>query len=359
VNDVARGAHFYETLGLARHMRDAEGVAFFDAGGAVLSLYGRADLARDTGLQSQPGSGGITLAYNVGSEHVVDLTLEAAVKAGGKMVKQGHRVFWGGYIGYFSDPDGHIWEVAHNPQFKFDEGGWSRCRAERQASKTRLRIDCLRCRLSDWERPVISRFLPLLAASLFAAVVCVWRPLLQFYRHGSFGVNLFRSGSVLQNVRDGLLILLFVLSVGQAVAAAAKPGSAPLLVSSASAAFVVMQATGVALFLAGLALLIAAQLDLGASWQIGIDERAKPGLVTDGLYRWTRHPIYLALVAVMTGYLLLLPTILSGLLLLGTFIGIHQQASAEEAYLLRAYGDAYRDYARRVGRFLPGVRRLR
>ncbi len=124
VDDVVRSARFYEALGLKRHMRNAEGVAFFDAGGAVLSLYGRDALAKDAGLDKLPqGSGSATLACNVGSENDVDEALKAAEAAGGKILKPGHRIFWGGYIGYFADPDGHLWEVAYNPQFPFDEHG--------------------------------------------------------------------------------------------------------------------------------------------------------------------------------------------------------------------------------------------
>jgi catechol 2,3-dioxygenase-like lactoylglutathione lyase family enzyme len=124
VDDLARSAKFYETLGLKRHMRNAEGVAFFDAGGAALSLYGRDALATDTGLNSLPqGSGSATLAFNVESERAVDEALTAAEAAGGKILKPGYRIFWGGYIGYFVDPDGHLWEVAYNPQFLFDAQG--------------------------------------------------------------------------------------------------------------------------------------------------------------------------------------------------------------------------------------------
>lgn len=117
--------------------------------------------------------------------------------------------------------------------------------------------------------------------------------------------------------------------------------------------------TGALLLFGGIALLIAAQLDLGASWRIGIEEGASPGLVTGGLYRFCRNPIFLALIVIVAGYALLLPTRLSLILLVGAYIGVRQQASAEEAYLMRTYGDSYRAYARRVGRFLPGLGRLR
>jgi uncharacterized glyoxalase superfamily protein PhnB len=124
VDDVARAARFYESLGMKRRLKGSEGVAFFDAGGAVVSLYGRDALANDSDTGELPrGSGSATLAFNVTSESAVDETLEAAVKAGGEILKAGYRVFWGGYIGYFTDPEGHIWEVAYNADFKFDDRG--------------------------------------------------------------------------------------------------------------------------------------------------------------------------------------------------------------------------------------------
>ena len=84
-----------------------------------------------------------------------------------------------------------------------------------------------------------------------------------------------------------------------------------------------------------------------------------PGLVMSGLYRFCRNPIFLAILIMLTGYTVLVPTRLSLSLLLGAFIGIRQQILTEEAYLLRTYGAGYRDYAYRVGRFLPGIGRLR
>lgn len=124
VDDVARAVRFYESLGMERRMKGSEGVAFFDAGGAVISLYGRDALAKDSDAGELPrGSGSAALAFNVTSESAVDETLDAAAKAGGKILKAPYRVFWGGYIGYFADPDGHVWEVAHNADFKFDERG--------------------------------------------------------------------------------------------------------------------------------------------------------------------------------------------------------------------------------------------
>ncbi|MFG1465534.1 VOC family protein [Xanthobacter sp. DSM 24535] len=125
VADLPRAIAFYETLGLARRDRSTQGVAFFDAGGAVLSLFPRPALAADA-MQADTGTGGfsgIALAFNVAGEGEVDATLAAAQAAGGTVVKAGQRVFWGGYSGYFTDPDGHAWEVAHNPFFPFDAAG--------------------------------------------------------------------------------------------------------------------------------------------------------------------------------------------------------------------------------------------
>lgn len=103
---------------------------------------------------------------------------------------------------------------------------------------------------------------------------------------------------------------------------------------------------------------VAAQLHLGKSWRIGIDEHARPGLVTTGFFRWCRNPIFAFLLLGLIGFQMLLPTWLFTLALVGGYVGIARQVAAEEAWLTRAYGDAYRDYARRVGRFLPWIGRL-
>jgi uncharacterized protein len=124
VADVRRAARFYETLGMRRRVKGAKDVAFFEAGGVALAVWGRADLAKDAGLEnSKPGFSGVALAFNVADEPSVDAALQAAARAGGKIVKAAGRAFWGGYTGYFADPDGHLWEVAHNPVFLLDEGG--------------------------------------------------------------------------------------------------------------------------------------------------------------------------------------------------------------------------------------------
>jgi uncharacterized protein len=124
VADVRRAARFYETLGMRQRVKGAKDIAFFEAGGVALAVWGRADLAKDAGLEnSKPGFSGVALAFNVADEPSVDAALQAAARAGGKIVKAAGRAFWGGYTGYFADPDGHLWEVAHNPVFLLDEGG--------------------------------------------------------------------------------------------------------------------------------------------------------------------------------------------------------------------------------------------
>lgn len=118
VRDLERSIRFYEQgLGLPR-MQSAPEVAFFTLNGSWLGLYGRESLAEDAGVSAE-GSGfsGITIAHNVDSESAVDEVLEQAAAAGARLVKPGQKVFWGGYSGYFADPDGYLWEVAHNPIF--------------------------------------------------------------------------------------------------------------------------------------------------------------------------------------------------------------------------------------------------
>jgi len=118
VRDLAAAIKFYEEgLGFPR-MESPPEVAFFTLNGTWLGLYGRAALAEDAGVPSE-GSGfeSFTLAHNVHSEAEVDLVIAQAESAGATVVKQPEKVFWGGYSGYFKDPDGHLWEVAYNPHF--------------------------------------------------------------------------------------------------------------------------------------------------------------------------------------------------------------------------------------------------
>jgi catechol 2,3-dioxygenase-like lactoylglutathione lyase family enzyme len=125
VADLDRAVRFYEAMGLTRNATVADGVAFFQMGGIILGLWPRGDLAADGGVEDAgPGGfGGMSLAYNTRSEAEVDAVLAAAEAAGGTITRPAGRAFWGGRYGYFTDPDGHLWEVAHNPAFPIAADG--------------------------------------------------------------------------------------------------------------------------------------------------------------------------------------------------------------------------------------------
>ncbi|MBB5320766.1 VOC family protein [Marinobacter oulmenensis] len=118
VDDLDRATRFYgEGLGLPRYDFEGGNISFFSLEGTWLALYPREDLAKDIGLpvSTQPVFSGITLAHNVASKSEVDEVLGQAVAAGGKLIKSAQEAFWGGYSGYFQDPERHYWEVAYNP----------------------------------------------------------------------------------------------------------------------------------------------------------------------------------------------------------------------------------------------------
>jgi protein-S-isoprenylcysteine O-methyltransferase Ste14 len=203
------------------------------------------------------------------------------------------------------------------------------------------------------------RTLPLVGVLLFIAIAFGWRPWLQRRRYGTSGLLLFRSNERIQLIRDTLAVVWLALLVGQAAIVALLPEWLPSRVLWPGATDDFVRIAGSVLMFGGLALLVTAQLDLGASWRIGIEEGARPGLVTGGLYRFCRNPIYVAFAIVMLGYAMLLPTLLSLIMLIATYVGFRQQTLREEQYLMRAYGEAYRDYTSRVGRFCPGLGKLR
>jgi catechol 2,3-dioxygenase-like lactoylglutathione lyase family enzyme len=123
VADLARSRAFYEALGWATDAEPGADVVFFQAGGMVLALWSREALAIDGSVSDEGGWGGITLAHNVRSPEEVDGVLEEAARAGATIVRRGAKTFWGGYSGVFLDPDGHPWEVAHNPFWTLAEDG--------------------------------------------------------------------------------------------------------------------------------------------------------------------------------------------------------------------------------------------
>jgi len=125
VSDLARSTTFYEALGFRRKSRGADGVAFFEAGGVILSLWPVEELVKDAEIESseQDQFRGMSLAWNCTSAEEVDVVLAKVAAAGGAPVRSARTVFWGGYTAYFADPDGHLWEVAHNPHFPFSADG--------------------------------------------------------------------------------------------------------------------------------------------------------------------------------------------------------------------------------------------
>ena len=125
VDDLKRSKAFYSKLGFVASKQGTEDVAFFPlSGGAVLSLYRRAYLFRDAGLKDEGARfSGITLAHNTSTPAEVNEIAAAFTAAGGTIVKAPHDVFWGGYIAYVADPDGHVWEIAHNPGWGLEADG--------------------------------------------------------------------------------------------------------------------------------------------------------------------------------------------------------------------------------------------
>ena len=127
VADIARSTEFYRRIGWTPSPPSSDDITFFQAGGMIFSLYGRAALAADAGLPSETAPKGksarITLAYNARAKDEVDAVLAEAEAAGAEIVKPAAEAFWGGYSGYFADPDGHLWEVAWNPGFPILDDG--------------------------------------------------------------------------------------------------------------------------------------------------------------------------------------------------------------------------------------------
>ena len=123
VRHLPRARAFHEALGWTTNAAPEDDVVFFQAGGMIVALWDRDRLAEDTGVEDSGGWGGITLAYNTRSPAEVDAVLAEAEAAGATIPRYGAETFWGGYSGVFVDPDGHAWEVAHNPHWTLAEDG--------------------------------------------------------------------------------------------------------------------------------------------------------------------------------------------------------------------------------------------
>lgn len=123
VGDLGRAREFYEALGWVTNAGPDDDVVFFQAGEMVVALWDRAKLAEDSCVEDSGGWGGVTLAVNFGSREEVDAVTEEARAAGARIGREPAETFWGGYSGVFIDPDGHPWEVAHNPRWTIAEDG--------------------------------------------------------------------------------------------------------------------------------------------------------------------------------------------------------------------------------------------
>ncbi len=123
VRELSRARNFYEALGWQTGAAPDDDVVFFQAGDMVLALWDRAKLAEDSCVEDAPGWGGVTLAINFGSREEVDAATEQARAAGARIGREPAETFWGGYSAVFVDPDGHPWELAHNPHWALTPGG--------------------------------------------------------------------------------------------------------------------------------------------------------------------------------------------------------------------------------------------
>ena len=123
VRDLSRARRFYESLGWKSGAGPDDEVVFFQAGDMVLALWDRTKLAEDSCVEDSPGWGGVTLALNLGSASEVDTVTEQARSAGATIGREPAETFWGGYSAVFIDPDGHPWEIAHNPHWSLTADG--------------------------------------------------------------------------------------------------------------------------------------------------------------------------------------------------------------------------------------------
>ena len=126
VRDLKRARAFYEAMGWRTRAAAEDDVVFFQAGGIIVALWDRAELAEDSTVEDAGGWGGVTLAYNVSSPEEVDAVIDEARTAGATIGREPAKTFWGGYSGVFVDPEGHPWEIAHNPHWTVGPDGSTR-----------------------------------------------------------------------------------------------------------------------------------------------------------------------------------------------------------------------------------------
>ena len=126
VGNLDRSIAFYEAMGFRRKSKSAEGVGFFQAGACAIAVWPSEELAKDANFASEgmaPAFRGVALAWNCNTPEEADTIMTRAAKAGAKVQKPAEDTFWGGYVGYFTDPDGHLWGIAHNPAWPLDDEG--------------------------------------------------------------------------------------------------------------------------------------------------------------------------------------------------------------------------------------------
>ena len=123
VSDLARARAFYEAMGWTTGAEPDDDVVFFQTGCMIVALWGRGQLEEDSAIEDQGGWGGVTFAYNTRTREEVDAVLAEAEAAGATVARSARETFWGGYSGIFHDPDGHPWEIAHNPRWTIEDDG--------------------------------------------------------------------------------------------------------------------------------------------------------------------------------------------------------------------------------------------
>jgi protein-S-isoprenylcysteine O-methyltransferase Ste14 len=199
----------------------------------------------------------------------------------------------------------------------------------------------------------LQRFLPFAGILTVFLIGVLGRALLQRTRFGTWGIVRSGLNEPAQAARAAGFAFVFILLGVQAARAAFHSMGGRLDAWLTPAVALIVSIIGTIVLAGGLVLLAAAQWQMGASWRIGIDENAKPGLVVSGLFRLSRNPVYLALLMIIAGYAVLLPTLWSLVLWLAAYLLVRLQIAAEESYLRLSYGEAYEAYARRVSRLIP------
>lgn len=201
--------------------------------------------------------------------------------------------------------------------------------------------------------------IPLALVATFLGIAIGWRDWVQRRVHGASGIMLFRTPGTFHRLRDAALLALPTLLVVMGLLAWRAPAALEWSGTIPPLAHAGALGAGILLCSVAVAFIVSAQVQMGRSWRVGIDVGARPGLVTGGLFRFSRNPIYSGMLLWHAGFTCVIPTWANAALTVAVAAVVQLQARYEEAYLLRTYGDEYRAYAARVGRFLTGVGRLR